>query len=61
MNEYYFGNLTENRVQFTTGRDITLVPEQKGKPLNFFIHPYVEINGAPYEKVERKYSFEDVP
>jgi transglutaminase-like putative cysteine protease len=60
MTEYYFGNLTENRVQFSTGRDITLNPPQKGKPLNFLIYPYVEINGKPHDKMERKFSFEDV-
>jgi uncharacterized protein (TIGR03000 family) len=61
--EYYFGSLTENRVQFTTGRDLTLVPAQKGPPLNFFIYPYVEVDGQPYpaEKVERQFSYEDIP
>ena len=47
MKEYYFGNLTENRVTFTTGRDINLVPKQDGGPLNFFVYPYVEVNGKP--------------
>jgi transglutaminase-like putative cysteine protease len=60
MTEYYFGNLTENRVQFSTGRDITLNPPQEGKPLNFFIYPYVEVAGKPHDKMERKFSFEDV-
>jgi transglutaminase-like putative cysteine protease len=59
---YYFGNLTADRVQFTTGRDITLMPPQKGAPLNFFIYPYVEVDGRPYpaDKVERKFSYADV-
>src|SRR6185295_17624397 len=30
MVEYYFGNLTENRVTFTVGRDLVLVPKQAG-------------------------------
>ncbi len=61
MKEYYFGNLTEDRVSFTTGRDINLVPRQEGEPLNFFIYPYVEVNGkpAPADKVKRKFSFQD--
>lgn len=60
--EYFFGNLTEDRVQFTTGRDINLVPRQQGGPLNFFIYPYVEVDGKTYpaEKVERSFSYEDV-
>ena len=59
--DYYFGNLTEDRVVFSTGRDLTLVPKQDGKPLNFFIYPYVEVRGNPYpvEKVLRKITFED--
>jgi len=42
-----FGNFTENRVTFTTGRDISLVPRQAGERLNYFIYPYVEVNGKP--------------
>jgi len=48
LRDYYFGNLTENRVGFTVGRDLTLVPKQDGSALNFFVYPYVEIDGKPY-------------
>jgi transglutaminase-like putative cysteine protease len=60
---YYFGNLTENRVQFTTGRDINLAPRQSAQPLNFFIYPYVEVDGQPYpaENVSRHFTYQDVP
>jgi len=63
MRDYYFGNLTENRVQFSTGRDIDLVPQQDGPPLNFFVYPYVEVEGAshPLEKITRTYSYQDLP
>jgi transglutaminase-like putative cysteine protease len=59
---YYFGNLNESRISFTVGRDITLDPGQDGPPLNFFIDPYVEVNGKPYplETIQRKYSYKDV-
>lgn len=62
LKEYYFGNLTEDRVQFTTGRDIELVPPQKGPALNYFVYPYVEVDGIPYpaEKIAREFSYEDV-
>jgi len=62
MTEYYFGNLTENRVAFSTGRYVTFTPKQDGPPLNFFVYPYVEVNGKPYagDKVQRKFSYEDV-
>lgn len=61
MVEYYFGNLTENRVAFTVGRDLKLVPPQDGPPLNFLVYPYVEVNGKPYpgDKVERKFTYRD--
>ncbi len=63
LKEYYFGNLTEDRVQFTTGRDIDLTPRQDGPPLNFFIYPYVEVNGMAYpaEKVARAFVYQDQP
>jgi transglutaminase-like putative cysteine protease len=60
MRDYYFGNLTENRVTFTTGRDIDLEPKQDGSVLNFFVYPYVEVDGKPYSKVERKFSYKDL-
>jgi hypothetical protein len=62
MKEYYFGNLTEDRVQFSTGRDIDLEPPQKGPPLNYFIYPYVEVDGQPHpaEKISRTFSYKDV-
>jgi transglutaminase-like putative cysteine protease len=58
--EYYFGNLTEDRILFSTGRDLELVPKQDGKPLNFFVYAYVEVAGKPYDKVQREFAFEDV-
>jgi transglutaminase superfamily protein len=62
LKEYYFGNLTEDRVRFTTGRDINLEPRQKGPALNFFIYPYAEVDGQPYpqEKIERRFAYKDL-
>jgi transglutaminase-like putative cysteine protease len=57
MKEYYFGSLTEDRVTFSTGRDIDLLPKQSGPPLNFFIYPYVEVGGKPLAKDQMKLSF----
>jgi transglutaminase-like putative cysteine protease len=54
MKEYYFGHLTENRVTFTSGRDLNLVPKQAGEPLNFFVYPYVEVAGKPLPKEQVK-------
>ncbi|MCA9174781.1 MAG: transglutaminase domain-containing protein [Planctomycetales bacterium] len=62
MKQYFFGNLTENRVAFTIGRDINLVPRQSGEPLNYFLFPYVEVNGLPWpkEKIELSCAYADI-
>lgn len=62
MVEFYFGGLTADRVEFTTGRDVPLVPAAKAGNRNFFIYPYCEIDGneAPKEAVTRRFSFRDV-
>ena len=62
MKDYFFGNLTPDRVGFTIGRDIDLVPQQAAPPLNYFVYPHVEINGKPAtkEQLTFKFGFEDV-
>jgi len=45
VRQYLFGNLDPDRVQFTVGRDLVLSP-RTAEPLNFFIYPRVEANGA---------------
>jgi len=63
MKDYYFGNLTENRVAFSVGRDIELVPRQNGKPLNYFVYPYVEVDGRvwPRDRIKLSLSYSDTP
>jgi transglutaminase-like putative cysteine protease len=58
--DYFFGTLDANRVQFSVGRDLVLQPRQDGEPLNYFIYPYVEIDGKPYEGIDKKFSFREV-
>jgi len=43
----YFGALPNDRIQFTSGRDLRLDPPQAGEPLNYFVFPYAEIDGKP--------------
>lgn len=57
LKNYYFGNLTENRVTFSTGRDLNLVPRQAGEPLNYFVYPYIEVDGKPLSKQRMVTSF----
>jgi transglutaminase-like putative cysteine protease len=58
--EFFFGHWDDNRVQFSVGRDITLSPKQDGSPLNYFVYPYVELDGKDYPNVSTHFSFEDV-
>jgi hypothetical protein len=60
MRDYYFGHLTEDRVTFSLGRDLMLEPKQDGEPVNFLIYPYVEVNGKPHEKMDKKFTFKDL-
>jgi hypothetical protein len=59
--DYFFGHLCENRVAFTTGRDLILNADQKGPPLNFFIYPYVEVDGKPLaaDQVKKSFAYQD--
>jgi transglutaminase-like putative cysteine protease len=57
---YFFGSVDANRVQFSTGRDVTLTPKQDGAALNYFVYPYVEVDGKPYEKLDKQFSFEEL-
>ena len=59
LREYNFGSQSADLLKFTHGRDITLVPKQAGPPLNKFIHPYAEIDGAPMEQVPHVVTFKN--
>ena len=58
--DYFFGSHDVNRVQFSMGRDLRLNPPQDGKPLNYFVYPYVEVDGREYPNVSLAFSFADV-
>jgi hypothetical protein len=58
--DYFFGAHDANRIEFTMGRDLELSPKQDGKPLNYFVYPYVEVGGKEYPNVSTAFSFADV-
>jgi transglutaminase-like putative cysteine protease len=58
--DYFYGHHDENRLEFSRGRHVVLAPTQKGEPLNYFIYPYVEVDGKKYETVDRKFFYEDL-
>jgi hypothetical protein len=47
---------------FSVGRDLTLLPPQAGPPINFFVYPYVEVEGRPYpaERIRGDFRYKDV-
>jgi len=57
--DYFFGAHDVNRVQFSMGRDLVLNPPQAGDPLNYFVYPYVEVDGKKWENVSNHFSFTD--
>ena len=56
--EYYFGNLTADRVTFTSGRDLELEPPNAAGPVNFLVYPYAEIDGRPHESFRKEFRYE---
>ena len=59
--EYYFGAHDENRMELSKGRDVTLAPKQQGALLNYFVYPYVELDGGQYTAIDTSYSYKDLP
>jgi transglutaminase-like putative cysteine protease len=58
--DYFFGSHDANRMQFSVGRDLRLNPPQQGKPLNYFVYPYVEVDGQEFPNVALAFSFADI-
>jgi len=46
--DYYYGAHPENRIHFSSGRDLSLGAAQKSGPINYFIYPHVELGGELY-------------
>ncbi len=57
--DYFFGSVDANRVQFSTGRDVALSPKQDGPPLNYFVYPYIEVDGKTHDAMTRQFSFSE--
>jgi transglutaminase-like putative cysteine protease len=55
--EWYFGHLDARRVTWSYGRDLTLTPKQNGGPVNAMHKVYVEIDGVPHAKWDRKFTY----
>ena len=60
LKEYYFGNLSADRVMFSVGRDLELVPANEAGPVNYLVYPYAEVDGKQHLKFTKAFRFEDV-
>ncbi len=57
---YFFSSVDANRVRFSIDRDVTSSPKQDGPGLNYFIYPYIEIDGKTYDKFDKHFNFEEL-
>ncbi len=57
--QFLFGNHTDNRVTLSTGRDLVLCPPQAGEARNFFVNPYAEVDGKPFDGVQKTAYWKD--
>ncbi|MFK7976851.1 MAG: transglutaminase-like domain-containing protein [Halioglobus sp.] len=46
--ELLYGSHPMDRIHFTTGRDLQFTQATQEKPLNYFVYPYVEIEGKAW-------------
>jgi transglutaminase-like putative cysteine protease len=58
--EYYFGAIGADRLEISTGRDIVLEPRANTEPLNYFLYPYAEVDGKPFNQIKTSFRFQDV-
>ncbi|MFZ0968762.1 MAG: transglutaminase domain-containing protein [Candidatus Acidiferrales bacterium] len=58
--DYFFGANDANRIQFSMSRDIRLNPPQQSEPLNYFVYPYAELNGKPFDQLQWHFAFQDL-
>jgi transglutaminase-like putative cysteine protease len=60
--ELFYGTQPADRIHFSTGRDLRLGPEHRDRPLNYFVYPYVEVDGRAWQgRVEKAFSYYSVP
>src|SRR5262249_19214234 len=58
---YYFGGVDGDRVAYSIGRDVKLVPPQAGPPLNYWIKAYWEGDQKPMPDPYVEIDFQAVP
>lgn len=61
LKDFLFGGLDPNRVEFTLGRDIPMVPDRPDKKMNYLIYPVVMVDGREYYHIQNQFSYKDIP
>mgnify|MGYP000185691584 FL=1 len=57
----FYGTHPADRIHFSTGRDLVVSEASEEDPLNYFIYPYVEVDGIPWQgKLKTKFSYREV-
>ncbi len=60
MREFYFGNLDNNRVAFTIGRDLVFDENNISEPRNYLIYPLVVIDGEIFADYEMNFEYSQI-
>jgi transglutaminase-like putative cysteine protease len=59
--ELYYGTHPADRIHLTTGRDLVVSAASAEQPLNYFVYPYVEVDGKPWKgKIHKRFSYSDL-
>jgi len=58
--DFLFGGLDLNRVEFTTGRDISMLPTHLDQKFNYLIYPYVMVDGEEYSTVQNEFRYRNI-
>lgn len=59
--DYFYGSHPQDRIHFSTGRDLKLGASLQGKALNYFVYPHVEVNGKPFTgKINNSFAYRDI-
>jgi transglutaminase-like putative cysteine protease len=58
--DYYFGNLDDRRVTWSTGRDLIMQPPQDDGPVNSLPKMYVEVDGKQSTDWTREFTYKQL-
>lgn len=58
--ELFYGTHPADRIHFSTGRDLRLGDAHRDAPLNYFVYPYVDVEGRRFEgAIEKSFSYRE--